>query len=89
MTRLGRMQQRAKKLLDEGMAILKVGVQDAGMLAESTAGAARLHVEVGRKRFELYRVLHDIGAELMSALEISPAGEAVALTPAIDRKSVV
>lgn len=83
MTRLGRMQQRAKKLLDEGMAILKVGVQDAGMLAESTAGAARLHVEVGRKRFELYRVLHDIGAELMSALEISPAGEAVALTPAM------
>ncbi|HPM40925.1 MAG TPA: hypothetical protein PLY45_00635 [bacterium] len=83
MTRLSQVQERARRLLEDGMAILKVGVKDAGMLAESTAGAARLHVEVGRKRFELYRALHDIGEELMSALGVSPAGESIALTPAM------
>ena len=77
------MQEKARKLIDEGMTILKSGVHDAGFLAESTAGAARLHVDASRKRFELYRTLHDLGAEFMDALRACPAGQVVELTPAM------
>lgn len=80
MTRWSEMQKRSRKLIDEGMSILKIGMHEAGFLAESTAGAARLHVEASRKRFELYRVLHDLGDELHSALKEKTAIQQIELT---------
>ncbi|HPQ81336.1 MAG TPA: hypothetical protein PLZ86_06380 [bacterium] len=74
------MQERAKKLIDEGMAMLKIGMHEAGFLAGSTASAARLHVEASRKRFDLYRVLHDLGDEIYASLKADPALQHVELS---------
>ena len=77
------MQERAKKLIDEGLSAIKSGAQEAEFLAESTANAARLHMDAGRKRFELYRVLHDLGALVYTALKNDPLAHAVPVSPAM------
>lgn len=77
------MQDRAKKLLDEGLSAIKSSAQEAEFLAESTANAARLHVDAGRKRFEMYRVLHDLGALVYTALKGDPLAQGIPVTPAM------
>jgi len=54
-------QAKAKKLFDEGLLLLKSGAKDAEFIAGTTATAARLQVQVSKNKYELYRLLHDLG----------------------------
>ncbi len=54
-------QAKAKKLFDEGLVLLKSGAKDAEFIAGTTATAARLQVQVSKNKYELYRLLHDLG----------------------------
>lgn len=83
MTKWNEIQEQAKKLIDEGMHALKSGFTEAEFLAETTASAARLHMDAGRRRFEMYRVLHDLGAVLYNAVASDPSSARIELTPAM------
>ena len=83
MARWSDMQDHAKKIIDEGLAAIKSGVNEAGFLAETTASAARLHMDAGRKRFEIYRILHDLGALIYTAIKGDSQAQGVLLTPAM------
>lgn len=83
MTKWNEIQEQAKKLIDEGMHALKSGFTEAEFLAGATASATKLHMDAGRRRFELYRVLHDLGAVLYSAVASSPHLARIELTPAM------
>ena len=54
-------QTKAKKLIEEGLVLLRSGAKEAEFIAGTTAVAARLQVQVSKNRYELYRVLHDLG----------------------------
>ena len=79
MARWDEMHERAKKLISEGMTLIKSGVHDAEFIAETTANAARLHMDAGRKRYELYRMLHDVGAMLLSECSAHPGERRIEL----------
>lgn len=82
MTRWDKIQERARKLINEGMTLLKSSAHDAELLAETTTSAAKLHMDVGRKRIELYRTLHDLGTAVYEAsIEGQPEAFALPITP--------
>ena len=54
-------QTKAKKLIEEGLVLLRSGAKEAEFIAGTTAVAARLQVKVSKNRYELYRALHDLG----------------------------
>lgn len=83
MTKWNEIQAQAKKLIDEGMHALKSGFTEAEFLAGTTASAAKLHMDAGRRRFEMYRVLHDLGAVLYNAIASRPDATGIELTPAM------
>lgn len=58
------MQERARRLIEEGLQLLKSGAHEAGFIAETTASAARLHMVVRQNQFEKYKLLHDLGEAL-------------------------
>lgn len=76
MTQWSEIQEKARKLIDEGMRLLRSGMNDAEYLAEATASAAKLHMTIRKNRIEKYRVLHDMGAQLHGQL-LSGAGQDV------------
>lgn len=61
MQNFSEIQDRAKKLIDEGLKILKTGVKDAELIAGSTASAAGLHMEAGRSRLMMHRIFYELG----------------------------
>lgn len=77
------LQKKAKKALDEGVAAVKIGLKEAEFLAEATASATRLHVDANRRRFELYRTLHDLGALFFTALKKHPGATSVDVSEAM------
>ncbi len=79
------MQARARKLIDEGLKLLRSGVSDAEYLAEATANAAKMHIAVRRNRLEKYRLLHDIGEEISNSSQLS-AGGSIPVTNSIAEK---
>jgi hypothetical protein len=54
-------QAHAKRMIEEGMRILRSGMSDASFLAESTAEAAKLHVTLRRNRLDRYKAMHELG----------------------------
>lgn len=52
---------KAKKMIEEGLVLLRSGAKEAEFIAGTTAVAARLQVQVSKNRYELYRLLHDLG----------------------------
>ena len=54
-------QAKAKKMIEESLILLRTGAKEAEFIAGTTAVAARLQVKVTKNRYELYRVLHDLG----------------------------
>lgn len=61
MQNFNEIQDRAKKLIDEGLKILKTGVKDAELIAGSTAAAAGLHMDAGRSRIMMHRIFYELG----------------------------
>ena len=61
MAHWGEVQTKAKKLIEEGLVLLRSGAKEAELIAGTTAVAARLQVKVSKNRYELYRALHDLG----------------------------
>ncbi|MFA4875269.1 MAG: hypothetical protein WC956_06445 [bacterium] len=76
-------QARARKLIDEGLKLLRAGMSDAEYLAEATATAAKLHVALRRNRLDKYRLLHEIGKEVCAAVEADPALRQISITESI------
>lgn len=83
MTKWNDIQAQAKRIIDEGMHALKSGLSEAEFLAGTTASAAKLHMDAGRRRFEMYRTLHDLGAVLYNAALSGAESGSIALTPAM------
>ncbi|MFH0800748.1 MAG: hypothetical protein V2A66_11310 [Pseudomonadota bacterium] len=78
------MQARARKLINEGLEIVKTGAHEAGFLAETTASAARLKMDEGKNRLEMYRSLYVLGAEIYEAMKRNPGATTLAITERIE-----
>ncbi len=63
--------EKAKALIDEGLQLLKDGAHEAGIIAESTAHAAKLHVIIQKGRVERYKLLCKLGQEAYAQLDKS------------------
>ncbi len=72
-------QEKARKLIDEGMRLLRSGMSDAEFLAEATASAAKLHVSIRKNRYDKYRALHDLGVIVKKACD--DGRESITVTP--------
>ena len=72
---------RAKKMIEEGLMLLRTGAHDVEFLANTTASAAKLHMTVRKNQLERYRVLHDLGRHVFEASK--KGGAAIPLTPDI------
>ena len=68
-------QKHANKIIAEGVKLLKSGMSEAEYIAEATAASARLHVTVRKSRFDMYKVLHDLGQRVHAAAAKSAGGE--------------
>ncbi len=69
-------QIHAKKMIEEGMRILRSGMNEASFLAESTAEAAKLHVSLRRNRLDRYKALHELGRIVCDEVGVDiPAGQ--------------
>ncbi len=77
MTQWNEIQEKARKLIDEGMRLLRSGMNDAEYLAEATASAAKLHMTIRKNRIEKYRVLHDMGAQLHGSILAGSAPQGI------------
>ncbi len=74
-------QTRAKKLIEEGLMLLRTGANEAEHIANTTASAARLHMTLKRNRYDVYRALHDLGEMVHTAAR--NGGKTVAITPSM------
>ncbi len=72
---------QAKKLIDEGIRMLKTGANEAEVIAGKTASSAKLHVAMGQNRLENYRTVHDLGEIVFKALKKDATSSAIAVTP--------
>jgi hypothetical protein len=79
-------QAKAKKLIDEGFRLLRMGIGDAEYLAEATANAAKLHMAVRRNRLDKYRLLHEVGEEVCNTLMENPTAREIQVTQSITDK---
>jgi hypothetical protein len=73
-------QAKAKRLIEEGLRLLRSGMSEAEFLAEATADATRLNVEVRRCRFERYKAIHALGTEVLHSAGAGPDAAHVRLT---------
>jgi len=80
MPRWDEIQVRAKKLIDEGMKLLRSGMTEASYLADATAKAANLHVSLRQNRFARYKAVHEIGKLVCDEIECDPQKAEVRLT---------
>ena len=71
---------KAKKLIGEGMELLKVGMHDAGFIAENTAKAAKLSVHERKSRFEMYKIFYEMGKMTYQAIDANPKLRQIAVT---------
>lgn len=79
-------QVHAKKMIEEGMRILRSGMTEASFLAESTAEAARLHVSLRRNRLDRYKALHELGRMVCDKVKKSTASSQLTLTDEMKKK---
>lgn len=79
-------QIKARKMIDDGLKLLRSGMNEAEFLAEATASAAKLHVTLHRNRLDKYRALHDIGLEVFNTLEKDLEAKTIYITPSIEEK---
>lgn len=79
-------QKHAKKMIDEGMNMLRSGMTEASYLADATAKAANLHVALRRNQLERYKAVHEIGKFVCEEVEYDHTKEQVRLTDHIKKK---
>lgn len=73
-------QAHAKKLIEEGMKLLRSGMTEASYLADATAKAANLEVTYRRNRLERYQAVHEIGNFVCQEVEFDHTKDSVTLT---------
>ncbi len=74
------MQVKAKELIEEGLKILKSGVNEAEYIAGKTADAAKLHMQAKKCRIEKYRTLHELGDLIFEKYETNSKPQNLELT---------
>lgn len=74
------MQNNARRLIGDGIEILRAGAHEAAFLAGTTASAAKLHMTIRRNRLEIYRELHDLGGLVFDALSSKPTPGSLPIT---------
>ncbi|MFH1829425.1 MAG: hypothetical protein ABH871_01440 [Pseudomonadota bacterium] len=79
-------QIHAKKMIEEGMRILRSGMSEASFLAESTAEAAKLHVSLRHNRLDRYKALHELGRMVCDKAEAGAAASQLTLTEEMKKK---
>ena len=80
MPRWEEMQVNARKLIDEGVTLLRAGAHEAAFLAGTTASAAKLHMTIRRNRLEIYRELHDLGRLIFEVMSATPVPGSLPIT---------
>jgi hypothetical protein len=79
-------QGHAKRMIDEGLRILRTGMTEASYLADVTAKAANLEVTLRRNRLERYKAVHEIGKFVCEEVEFDHTKDSVRLTSHIKKK---
>ena len=79
-------QINAKKLIDEGMKMLRSGMHEASFLADITAKSANLHVSLRRNHSERYKTVHEIGKLVCDAAIKDPSRGEIKLTDDVRKK---
>jgi|GEM_PF-1972701 len=74
------MQTNARKLMAEGITLLRAGAHEAAFIAGTTASAAKLHMTIRKNRLEIYRELHDLGQLLFEAMSAKPVPGSIPIT---------
>jgi|GEM_PF-309053 len=78
-------QKGAKKIIDEGLKLLRSGMSEAEYIAEATAESTRLHIISRRNRFDMYKAVHDLGYKVYEAALKNPSAKEVALSDGMKR----
>lgn len=73
-------QEKAKKLVEEGIEVLKAGWHGAEVVAGKTVTATRLHYQNRRTQADLYRAIYTLGRAVYEQLKAS-RGKSLALAP--------
>ena len=61
--------RKAKKFAEEGLKIVRAGMQGAEVVAEATVDATKHHVQSRRSQVDLYRALHDLGEQVFTQVQ--------------------
>jgi antirestriction protein ArdC len=81
-------QIHAKKLIDEGIKMLRSGVHEASYLVDATAKSADLHVSLRRNRYDRYKAVHEIGKYVCDEVHCDPSKAEIRITDHINKEIV-
>jgi len=79
-------QVHAKKMIEEGMRIMRSGMSEASFIAESTAEATKLHVSLRRNRLDRYKALHELGRMVCDEVDVDKPTDQFTLTNNMKKK---
>jgi len=76
-------QTHAKKIIDEGIKLLRAGMTEAEFIAEATAESAKLHIASRKDRLDIYKLLHELGHKVYHSASKDPSMRELKLTDAM------
>lgn len=76
-------QTHAKKIIDEGIKLLRTGMTEAEYIAEATAESAKLHIASRKDRLNIYKLLHELGHKVYHSASKDPSMRELKLTDAM------
>ncbi|MBN1282461.1 MAG: hypothetical protein JXA24_01640 [Proteobacteria bacterium] len=83
MPKLEQIQKRAKRMMDDGLKLLRAGMSEAEYIAGAAAESARLHIASRSDRIDIYKALHELGLKVYQAASKDPGLREVRLTDAM------
>jgi hypothetical protein len=78
-------QDQARRILDDGVKLLRTRLTEAEGLAEQTANVAKLQLTVGRNQLNRYKMLYDLGKAVWDSFPSDESTQSLTLNEKIRR----